>query len=388
MPKLQSPTHDVQALDRRLRELVPTSSHAMPREPASAASETSEVSVNVSPNRSSLIFSLRRLVSGTPIVGTLARRLRAFLNFRRQVISHLIRLDGQVSEGEARASSQHLHLEKLLRDANDRILALVDEQLRASRELRQLQATVRTLLRQSSAHGGQAASSANAAEAPREYADFYVGLEQLYRGDSAAIELRFEPYLSYVREALAGGEHDPVLDLGCGRGEWLSVLRREGINAIGIDSDFGMLEPARARGERVVQGDLLSFIEHSEPGSYGAVTAFQVVEHLPLDVLMRLFAAAARALRPGGLLVLETPNPENLQVSGYGFWLDPTRVRPLPPPLLDYFARYFGFCDMRIVRSNPWPAEQQFPENTPASRHLNKILFCEQDYALVARKPL
>lgn len=324
MAKIYSSTVDTRALEERIQDLVPDR----------AAGAGRLVDPAVTPEI--------RSAAPESLATRLIRRVRAFLRFRRTVVSHLGRVDRQMDE---------------------------------------LRQQVQTLLE--AACRSPAAGSAEASP----YPDYYVGLENLYRGESQAIEARFSPYLAFIREAAAGGSQDPILDLGCGRGEWLAVLRREGLCASGVDSDASMLEQARSRGASVVQGDLLSFIEAAAPASYGAITAFQVVEHLPLEVLMRLFAASARALRPGGVLIFETPNPENLQVSGYSFWLDPTHVRPLPPPLLDYFARYFGFIEMRIVRSNPWPLDRSLEDASPAAQYLNKLLFCEQDYALVARKP-
>ncbi|HVK94375.1 MAG TPA: methyltransferase domain-containing protein [Noviherbaspirillum sp.] len=398
MPKFHTPTHDIPALEQRLKEILEEPPERITFSPVklslsrrlvrrfAASGPLPRKIVNGLKGWHLAGYSLRWLLLKVPMVRPVGRRVRAFLYFRRQVISHLHRLEHQLHESNEQIArlviEQQRHEESLAKQFNA-YQALTDDIHLRERISADTQARV---VRLEAARG--AAIDAENDTAKADYADYYLALENLYRGESSAIEARFEPYLAFMQEAAAGGTSDPVLDLGCGRGEWLSILRRENLNALGVDADAAMLAQARERGENVVQGDLLPFIENASPDSYGGVTAFQVVEHLPLDVLMRLFAAAKRILRPGGVLVLETPNPENLQVSSYSFWLDPTHIRPLPPPLLDYFARYFGFIDIRIVRTHPWPAEQHFPEDTPVANRLNKLLFCEQDYALVARKPL
>jgi O-antigen chain-terminating methyltransferase len=416
MPKLHTPNHDIPALEQRLKDLLeapPERVVAFPPKPGlpqrlvrrfAASGPLPRKIVNGMKAWKLTGYSLRWIVLKIPMVRPVAVRIRGRLQFRRVVMNHLLRLDDHVRQLNHQQSVNYKRLENMLRDSNQ---AMTNEyQVRLSEMRNELASATDTLtntvntnlantlamLDKVNATTQQRLTQLEAggtavAEKP-DFADYYVSLENLYRGESSAIEERFEPYLKFIRDAGAGTLDAPVLDLGCGRGEWLSVLRRAGLNAIGVDSDADMLAEARARQEHVVQGDLLRFIEAAAPESYGAVTTFQVVEHLPLEVLMRLFAGAARALKPGGVIVFETPNPENIQVASYSFWLDPTHVRPLPPPLLDYFARYFGFMDVQIVRSHPWPAELHLTEDTPANRHLNKLLFCEQDYALVARKPI
>lgn len=394
MPKLHTSTHDIPALEQRLKDLLEEPPERIAFSPAqitatqglirrfAASGPIPRKIVNLLKAWRLTGYSPRWLAIRIPVIRTVGRRVKGFVLFRRRVIAHLNRLDHQLLHQNELINRQVGELSQNFRDLT---AGRVTDMERRLRHLQQALAFSENRLAQLESSGGSVSS---AADDEKEYGDYYLALENLYRGESSAIEGRFEPYLTFIGEAGAGGDQDPVLDLGCGRGEWLRILRRQGINALGIDSDAGMLQLAREDGSNVIQGDLLPFLENAAPDSYGAVTAFQVVEHLPLEVMMRMFAGAKKVLRPGGVIILETPNPENLQVSGYSFWLDPTHVRPLPPPLLDYFARYFGFIDVRIVRTHPWPAEQQFTEDTPAARHLNKLLFCEQDYALVARKPL
>lgn len=216
---------------------------------------------------------------------------------------------------------------------------------------------------------------------------WYLALENSLRGDTADIEARLAAYLPCLDAAQAGQPGRPVLDLGCGRGEWLQLLGKRGLLARGVDTNPAMLEQAHRQGLDVAATDLVAALRDTDPSSIGAVTAFQVVEHLDRDTMLELFQQAWRVLCPGGVLLLETPNPENLQVGAYSFWLDPTHVRPLPPPLLAHTAAHFGFVDIAIMRSNPWDEALRLDTGGAGARHLEKLLFSAQDYALIARKP-
>jgi len=213
---------------------------------------------------------------------------------------------------------------------------------------------------------------------------WYLDFEEAHRGEVANIRERQRDYLRFIREAIPSLDEGHVLDLGCGRGDWLSLLKEEGISALGVDSNADMVEGARRAGLLVHHSDLFDYLNLLDGQTLAAITAFQLVEHLPLDSLLGFFTEVRRLLRPGGILILETPNPENLQVSGYSFWMDPTHVRPLPPPLLYQLACHFGFVDLRIERANPWP---QYRGSVDPLDPLNQLLYCEQDYALIARVP-
>jgi O-antigen chain-terminating methyltransferase len=122
--------------------------------------------------------------------------------------------------------------------------------------------------------------------------------------------------------------------------------------------------------------------------SVGAVTALHVVEHLPFHDVLALIDEALRVLCPGGILILETPNPENLQVAANTFYLDPTHRRPIPPALLQFVAESCGFTDIEVQRLHPRSKEDLLAAGTAAGPDgLNTLLFGPQDYAIVARKP-
>ena len=120
--------------------------------------------------------------------------------------------------------------------------------------------------------------------------------------------------------------------------------------------------------------------------SRSAVTAFHVVEHLGFEVLVDFLDEALRVLMPGGMLILETPNPENLRVGANSFYNDPTHRNPIPPETLRFLVHQRGFAEAEILRLHPFPVEQHLKANDEDARRLNDLLFGPQDYAVIARR--
>ena len=191
----------------------------------------------------------------------------------------------------------------------------------------------------------------------------------------------------------------PVLDLGCGRGELLSVLQELGAEATGVDNDPAMVAVARERGVRVLHADAVAHVRSLQPGSVGSVVAIQVLEHLGPAAVAELLELSVSRLRPGGVFVAETPNPASLIVLGNSYLLDPTRVQPpLHPALLTFLFESAGFSDVSLEFHSPADDNRlrlvDDPEAPPwadqvnqALAHLNRVLFGPQDYSVVATRP-
>jgi hypothetical protein len=138
----------------------------------------------------------------------------------------------------------------------------------------------------------------------------------------------------------------------------------------------------------VVERDAVTYLREQSPNSLGVVTSFHLIEHLPHKALIALLDAAFRALRPAGLVILETPNPRNLQVGSCNFYLDPTHRNPLPPELMRYLLEARGFVQIEIVELHPMSPEKQISDGAPAVVDtLNRFLFSAQDYAVIGKKP-
>jgi 2-polyprenyl-3-methyl-5-hydroxy-6-metoxy-1,4-benzoquinol methylase len=189
----------------------------------------------------------------------------------------------------------------------------------------------------------------------------YLGFEERFRGSSDAIESRQSEYLDYF---FGRGE---ILDIGCGRGEFLALLREHGTSARGVDMDEDMVARCREQGLAAECAEAVEFLEGEPDGSFGGVFMSQVVEHLPTGHLVALLDAIARKTASGAVLIIETINPESLPVLMRWFWLDPTHVRLVHPETLQYFMEQAGFATKSVQFRRPVPAEDRLPELELAS---------------------
>lgn len=176
--------------------------------------------------------------------------------------------------------------------------------------------------------------------------DFYIAFENRFRGPFDVIKDRVSVYVDDLKH-LANSEKT-VVDIGCGRGELLTVLKESGIRAIGVDSNPSSVKSLKDRGFEAYCEDLAHFIERTPSGSVAAITMLHVVEHLPFDLLLTTFQEVFKVLEPGGIFIVETPNSLNLTVGASTFWIDPTHQKPLHPELLDFVAIRSGFTDTTI----------------------------------------
>jgi SAM-dependent methyltransferase len=195
----------------------------------------------------------------------------------------------------------------------------------------------------------------------------YLAFEDWFRGSEATIADRQRAYLPLIRD------HAPVLDVGCGRGEFLGILRDAGVDAAGVDIDEAMIKRARTRGFDVHQADAIAYLEGLAVASLGAVFAAQMIEHLPYQTLVRFLRAARTALTPGGLLIMETVNPHAPQALKH-FWIDPTHQHPLFPEVVVGFCQLTGFSKAYI-----W-----YPQGTGDPERDRQE---QADYAVLAEAP-
>ena len=232
----------------------------------------------------------------------------------------------------------------------------------------------------------------------------YVAFENLFRGDRRLIAERQQSYVDLFR-----GRQD-VLDIGCGRGEFLKLLHTHGTWARGIDLNHEMVALCRAGGLDVTEADALTYLHQCRDGELGGLIALQVVEHLPPDYLLELIDEAHRVLSPGSPMLLETINVASWSAFFSSYLRDITHMRPLHPDTLRFLVDAAGFADIDVQFRAPIPADQQLLPAPDALRHmamhdagrqgllalcdhldrnvewLNRLIFAPQDYAVIGWK--
>jgi SAM-dependent methyltransferase len=223
------------------------------------------------------------------------------------------------------------------------------------------------------------------AEADRRFRASFAAadFEAAFRGSEDDLKSRYQG----LADRFAG--HQSVLDIGCGRGEFIELLSHIGVSARGIELDGALAEEARLRGLDVEWGDGLAALGALPDGSLGGLVLLQVIEHLSAQALVDLVSFAAEKVAPGGLVVMETINPQSLYVYARALYLDPTHQRPVHPGYLSFLFEQAGFSKVSIEWRSPPPADEVLahtgqPEVDANVDRLNQLLFGPQDYALIA----
>ena len=237
---------------------------------------------------------------------------------------------------------------------------------------------------------------------------FYVALEARFRGPRAVIRERQSRYLPLVEEARQRVDFFPppplelasthplaqlranrgVLDLGCGRGEWLDLLKDHGVPALGVDQNRFFLQTCRENNYDVVDADLINFLRTAPDESVAVVTSFHVIEHLPIPVFQEMVRHVARILRRGGTAIFETPNPTNMLTSSLNFLLDPTHLRPIHPQFASLVLETAGFTSVRLEYLSPYDASHHVGNpGDPLAKRFNEYFHGPQEYAVIGIKP-
>ena len=212
--------------------------------------------------------------------------------------------------------------------------------------------------------------------------DFHGSFEEGFRGSRDTITKRLRQYEPFIRPVVQAKLGKCAIDLGCGRGEWLRVLSELGQGATGVDLDIDMLQAAPESGLDVQIVDALQYLRQQPDECSPIISAFHLVEHLPFTSMQDLVREAYRCLIPGGLIILETPNPENLTASAANFFLDRTLSKPIPPLQLSFVVENAGFSPVKVIRLQE---EAKFV-NRPDVSLMDVLGGASPDYAIVAQK--
>lgn len=212
--------------------------------------------------------------------------------------------------------------------------------------------------------------------------NFYRAFEERYYAPREVIKGLRKQYLPFTQLLVDTYPGSPTYDAGCGRGEWLELMIEQGFQPVGLDLDDGMLSACIELQLPAHKGDAIAYMSTLTSESQAVVSAFHVVEHVTFEQLRKFVCEALRVLKPGGLLIMETPNPENLTVSTRNFYLDPTHQRPIPPQLLAFIAEFEGFERVKTLRLQE-PKDIANRESIGLTEVINSV---SPDYAVIAQK--
>ena len=215
---------------------------------------------------------------------------------------------------------------------------------------------------------------------------FYLSFENRFRGSRAEIKKRVQFYLPFLASARAGEKGRPVLDLGCGRGEWLELLKENKLDARGVDLNSAMIAQCKEHDLEVIHRDAIDYMRSLRANSQGGVTGFHIIEHLPFETLMDFFRETRRILKPGGVAIFESPNCKNLVVGAAQFNIDPTHRNPVFPETAEFMLQSHGFERVRIEYLSP-VADVKFDAGTRELAIVKDLLYGPQDFGVIAYKP-
>ncbi|MEA5597537.1 class I SAM-dependent methyltransferase [Rivularia sp. UHCC 0363] len=211
--------------------------------------------------------------------------------------------------------------------------------------------------------------------------DFYFAFEEQFRGSRDEIKNRLATYIPFVEKAVLDAENAAMLDIGCGRGEWIELVSNKGFKSYGVDISHAMVAECQNLGLNAVAGDALQHLRSLPDNSLAVVSAFHIIEHLPLEKLIFLIDESLRVLHPGGILILETPNPENLIVGACNFYFDPTHRNPIPPATTKFMLENRGFSEVEVHR-----LDRSNQDHNLDNSFLNTLLLRYEDYAVIGWK--
>ena len=277
---------------------------------------------------------------------------------------------------------QHAEAQILL--INDRLANVSESLSQTLFETRQaLEAQIGELTTDVQTLGRNLAAEENRTiEELREWDNFYAAFEEQFRGSSEEVEERLRFYLPFVQELKPDSR---IVDLGSGRGDWLQLLTKEGFKPHGVEVNEVMAERSREQGLEVSKTEMMVYLGQQPDDSLDLVTVFHLIEHFNVGKLIRLLDEIRRTLKPGGLLFLETPSPENLVVGACNFYADPTHHKPIYPQTLMFLLSNKGFVDLNLkflhaVDNSP------FAGKADRFQQLDTWFYGPRDFSVIARK--
>jgi SAM-dependent methyltransferase len=324
----------------------------------------------------------KKVLSGIKLTATLPIQIHNLIRENealRNQVTELLRRNGEFYE-ELKQTKNHFDKQVATLEAKEDASSN-----RLSDVMHQISSVTRAASKQTKA---ASQSSSKEVLADNHLLDkFYVEFENNFRGTEEEIYERLEEYVPRIKSAVkkTGGKL-PVLDIGCGRGEFNSLMTKNKIRSIGLDLNEAMVKHIIDRGGEAVLQDAASYLRAQKSNSFSAITGFHIVEHIPFDDLVEIFDECYRVLAPGGIIIFETPNPENLGVGAHTFYMDPSHLHPLPPALLEFTVKQRGFPEVEIHRLHPKKLPGGAPKGNKLIADMATKLYGPQDYAVIAQK--
>ncbi len=308
---------------------------------------------------------------------------RQHIDESTQRFSEQISLQSQQFLNQQQLLNQlQLSSEQLSRQFEAQLQPLLVRQRKADAELLMQERRLTVLLEQLRRNAAMIPEVA-AGEEDHLLDPLYASFEDEFRGPRDEVRQRLQVYIPFLKEA---GITSGVLDVGCGRGEWLELLSSEGIEAEGVDRNRIFIEDCRANGLNVVEQDALLYLRSLPDESLNAVTTFHLVEHLRFETLIKFIDEIVRTLKPGGMFIVETPNPENFMVGSCNFYADPTHRNPIPSQTLQFLLEARGLGSINVLKLRPREAAN-IEGDSELVKRFNEYFYSAPDYGIVARKP-
>lgn len=354
------------------------------------AAETGELARELSGRVALLVQELERIGGETQTLAAGSRALES--SVAQGALAARDRHDGmrrdvdQAAEHLRNLQGQTDHLGTHVHNLGERVTGIVSDSVFVKGELSEYGLLLHRLLAKEF-QGPAAAKKSAASKADALGLDtFYFNFENRFRGSRDEIKSRVAFYLPFIRSAGAGVARSPVLDVGCGRGEWLELLKEHKLEGRGVDLNTTMAAHCKARGLKVRLADAVEHLRSLRANSHGAITGFHIIEHIAFETLMQLFGEVRRVLKPGGVAIFESPNCKNLMVGACNFNIDPTHRNPVFPETAEFMLASHGFEKIRIEYLSP-VSEPSFHGSTPELAKIKELLYGPQDFGVIAYKP-